>query len=411
MNNSTILSIVTFVYGFAALLYVISWIFNKELPGKIATWVTIAGATGNAGGIILRWVESYQQGMGHAPLSNKYESLVFFAFAIAVCYLIMEFKYKNRLFGVFALPLSLLAIAYASLPVITDQLQPHVSGTIKQQLDAMSAWSNVNYNIQPLIPALKSNWLITHVVTCFIGYAGFAIAFGTSLMYVLKAKESKSHFFIFFSIGTAAGIIIWNLGLLQIFNKVYIDIGFWSIIIYLMVIIIISFVCLQLRKIIGTYAVSFIGTGILIGCTWWGLAIKVHFDFSFHVVLIFIICFCAAYLFDFLVDYILPFVHFPEFDMLDELTHQLVMFGFLFLTIGIITGSVWANTAWGRYWGWDNKEIWSLITWLIYAALLHVRISRGWSGIETAILSIIGFTAVIFTYFGVNYLPGLHSYG
>jgi cytochrome c-type biogenesis protein CcsB len=101
----------------------------------------------------------------------------------------------------------------------------------------------------------------------------------------------------------------------------------------------------------------------------------------------------------------------PEPRVLDELTYQLVTFGFLFLTVGIITGAVWANSAWGRYWGWDPKETWSLITWFIYAAFLHARLMKGWEGKRMAVISIIGFMAVLFTYFGVNLLPGLHSYG
>jgi len=102
---------------------------------------------------------------------------------------------------------------------------------------------------------------------------------------------------------------------------------------------------------------------------------------------------------------------FPKSQILDELNHQMVMFGFLFLSIGIITGAVWANSAWGSYWSWDPKETWSLITWFIYATLLHARMVRGWHGKRIAYLSIIGFMAVLFTYFGVNLLPGLHSYG
>ena len=101
----------------------------------------------------------------------------------------------------------------------------------------------------------------------------------------------------------------------------------------------------------------------------------------------------------------------PDIDVLDDLNHQMVMFGFLFLSAGIITGAVWANSAWGRYWGWDPKETWSLITWFVYATLLHARLMRGWRGKRTAYLSIGGFAAVLFTYFGVNLLPGLHSYG
>ena len=101
----------------------------------------------------------------------------------------------------------------------------------------------------------------------------------------------------------------------------------------------------------------------------------------------------------------------PNTAIIDELSYQMVVIGFLMLTLGIITGSVWANSAWGSYWSWDPKETWSLITWLVYAALLHSRLMRGWKGKKLAILSIIGFISVLFTYFGVNYiLAGLHSY-
>jgi len=89
-----------------------------------------------------------------------------------------------------------------------------------------------------------------------------------------------------------------------------------------------------------------------------------------------------------------------------------VAIGFLLLSIGIITGAVWANYAWGSYWSWDPKETWSLITWFVYAAFIHARLTRGWRGRRTAILSIIGFAAVLFTFLGVNFLlSGLHSYG
>ena len=277
MNSSIILSIITFVYGLAAFFYIAHWVFRKDVLAKLATWTAFIGVIGNTVGIILRWVESYQLGIGHAPLSNLYESLVFFSWTIVVVYLIIERKHKSRIIGAFTTPLAFLAMAYASMS------------------------PNISNQIQPLLPALKSNWLIAHVIACFIGYASFAIAFGISWMYLFKQ---------------------WDTG----------------------------------------------GESRLLA-------------------------------------------HFPKHNILDELNHQLVMFGFLFLTTGIITGAVWANSAWGRYWGWDPKETWSLITWFIYATLLHARLMRGWQGKRIAYLSIIGFAAVLFTYFGVNYLPGLHSYG
>ena len=276
MTSSLFLSATTFVYGLAAFLYIFEWVFKKPFAGRLATWVTITGLAGNTAGILLRWVESYQLGYGHAPLSNLYESLIFFAWAIALIYLVIERRYANRVIGAFSTPLAFLTMAYASLS------------------------PNISDRIQPLIPALKSNWLIAHVITCFIGYSAFAVAFGVSLMYIFKAGEVEGE-----------------------------------------------------RGLIS---------------------------------------------------------RFPSISVLDELTHQLIMFGFLFLSAGIITGAVWANSAWGRYWGWDPKETWSLITWFVYAALLHARLTRGWRGRRIAYLSIIGFAAVLFTYFGVNLLPGLHSY-
>lgn len=277
MNSSNLLSIVTFIYGFAAFLYILSWSFKKASPGRLASWMALLGVCGNTAGMIMRWTESYRLGIGHAPFSNLYESLIFFSWTLVVIYLIIERIYKNRIIGAFTTPLAFLAMAYASLsPDIPDR-------------------------IQPLLPALKSNWLIAHVITCFIGYSAFAIAFGISIMYIFKQ---------------------WNT----------------------------------------------VGKNILLD-------------------------------------------RFPKANILDELTYQMVMFGLLFLSMGIITGAVWANSAWGRYWGWDPKETWSLITWIVYATLVHARMMRGWHGKRIALLSIIGFMAVLFTYFGVNYLPGLHSYG
>jgi len=275
--NATILSWVTFVYFGSSIFYLFRTVTGREFWGPLASLVAFVGLIAQTFALILRWVESYKLGIGHAPLSNLYESLIFFAWATVLLYLIIEWRIKSRSLGAFVIPFAFLAMAYASF-------SPHV-----------------NSRIQPLIPALQSNWLISHVLTCFFGYAAFTIACGLGLMYLLKG------------LGEAGGSR--------------------------------------------------------------------------------------------------PFLRLlPGREILDELSYHSIVIGFIFLTLGIITGSVWAYSAWGSYWSWDPKETWSLITWLIYAAMLHSRFVRGWRGKRMAIMSIIGFGSVLFTYFGVNYLPGLHSY-
>ena len=334
MNSSIVLSVVTFVYGLAAFLYVFSWIFKKSNAGRLATWVAFLGLAGNTAGIIMRWVESYKLGIGHAPLSNLYESLVFFAWVIALIYLIVERKYENRIIGAFTTPIAFLAMAYASL-------SPHI-----------------NSSIQPLLPALKSNWLIAHVITCFIGYAAFAVAFGISCMYLIKQGKKEEQLSW---LNVALPFILFII--FALFSRVLL-VGNWFM--------------------AGLVAVP--------SC---------------------LVFYAAVYLTRQLPEHTKNklLTLFPASDVLDELNYQLIVFGFLFLSIGIISGAVWANSAWGRYWGWDPKETWSLITWFVYATLLHAKMMRGWQGRRIAFLSIVGFAAVIFTYFGVNLLPGLHSYG
>ena len=99
-------------------------------------------------------------------------------------------------------------------------------------------------------------------------------------------------------------------------------------------------------------------------------------------------------------------------DTLDNISYRIIGLGFPLLTIGIIAGGVWANEAWGSYWSWDPKETWALILWLVFAAYLHSRITKGWQGRKPAILAAVGFVVVWICYLGVNILgKGLHSYG
>lgn len=281
MNSSTLLGITTFTYLLSTLLYVALVVFKAPKIGKVATIFTIFAWLIQTAGILLRWSESYQIGIGHAPLTNMYESVVFFSWTIIILYLVIEVKFKTKVIGAFAVPFAFLAMAYASFS------------------------TDISKTINPLVPALQSNWLISHVVTCFVGYASFAVAAGLGVMYLIKNLDSSHQ-----------------------------------------------------------------QNGV---------------DASTRL---------------------------PSLPVLDSLIHSTIVFGFIWLTGGIITGAIWANSAWGTYWSWDPKETWSLITWFFYALTLHSRYTRGWSGKPIAFMAIFGFISVLFTYYGVNFLlSGLHSYG
>lgn len=280
MDSSQLIGITTFTYLFSTLLYVALLVFKNDKLGSIATLFTTLAWLIQTAGIALRWIESYQMGIGRAPLTNMYESVVFFAWTIIALYLLIEWKFKIKIIGAFATPFAFLAMAYASFS------------------------QDITKGISPLLPALQSNWLIAHVVTCFIGYAAFAVAAALGIMYVIKNGSKDTD-----TADTVAGRL-------------------------------------------------------------------------------------------------------PPLAVIDDLIHKTMIFGFIWLTAGIITGAIWANSAWGTYWSWDPKETWSLITWFFYAITLHARYTRGWAGTRIAFLAIAGFFSVLFTYYGVNFLlSGLHSYG
>lgn len=105
------------------------------------------------------------------------------------------------------------------------------------------------------------------------------------------------------------------------------------------------------------------------------------------------------------------FQRLPSIQVLDEINYRMISIGFPLLTLAIISGAIWSESAWGSYWRWDPKEVWSMVTWFIYALVLHVRLTAGWRGKRAAILSILGFLTILFTFFGVNLLlKSLHTF-
>ncbi len=266
MRSGIIIGMVTFIYLGSFSLSLVSLISGKEALACLAFFGAMGGFLMHTAGILLRWHESYSLGIGHVPLANFYESLVFFSWAIV---LISFLGIKGRIrdpMPAFVMPAAALMLGYASFS------------------------PGIENSIQPLIPALKSNWLAIHVITCFLGYA-----------------------------------------------------------------------CLSMATVFGLIMLR--GSSVSSGEKTSGL-----------------------------------------------IFYRCVIIGFIFFAVGILTGSVWAQVAWGRYWGWDPKETWALITWLVYAAVLHERIRGGGMTRRVAVLALIGFLSILFTYFGVNYLPGLHGY-
>lgn len=271
MTNVEINTYLAFGYLGWIIVYLITYVSLKDRSrlSRIFWTALLVLWFVHTGSIALRWAESYWMGIGHAPLSNLYESLVFFSWSVALGLIVVWKKFGEDLVPLFGAPIVFLILASTFL---------------------------IDPNIRPLIPALQSNWLVAHVFTCFLGYAGFAVSFVAAILLLVSRASAN-----------IASVL-------------------------------------------------------------------------------------------------------PDKRLLDEIVYRSILIGFPLLTLGIITGAAWAEHAWGSYWSWDPKETWSLITWLVYAGFLHARLSRGWSGRRTALLSVIGFFAVMFTYFGVNYLPGLHSY-
>lgn len=271
MTSSLLTTYVVFLYFACWLCYLVACTASgpQSSARRAALGVLFIVWGLHTASIGLRWVESYQMGIGHVPLSNLYESLVFFSWCVGLALIIARLRYGADIVVILGLPLSLVIIAYTFF---------------------------LNQDIKPLIPALQSNWLAIHVLTCFLGYAGFAVSFVAAALY-LAVRRIES---------------------------------------------------------LGKYL--------------------------------------------------------PAPRLLDEIIYRAILVGYPLLTVGIITGAAWADYAWGSYWSWDPKETWSLITWLVYSAFLHARLARNWTGRRTAILSLVGFAAVLFTFLGVNYLPGLHSY-
>ncbi|WP_421655760.1 c-type cytochrome biogenesis protein CcsB [Leptothermofonsia sp. ETS-13] len=287
-----------------------------------------------------RWLEA-----GYFPISNLYESLFFLAWGVTVIHFVAENMSGSRLVGVVTAPVAMAITAFAALSLPNDMQES-----------------------APLVPALKSNWLMMHVSVMMLSYATLMVGALLAIAFLVVTRgqnvELKGS-----SVGTGAYR-----------HKNY-----------------------QLRRageaVHGSIDSSPIDSSPNEAIASNGVATAV----------------------------IAPPASPPTSassttplspqrltlaDTLDNISYRIIGLGFPLLTIGIIAGAVWANEAWGSYWSWDPKETWALITWLVFAAYLHARMTKGWQGRRPAILAAAGFLVVWVCYLGVNLLgKGLHSYG
>jgi cytochrome c-type biogenesis protein CcsB len=276
-----------------------------------------------------RWIEA-----GYFPLSNLYESLFFLAWGVTTMHLVAEHMSRSKLVGVVTSPVAMGITAFAALRLPADM-----------QASA------------PLVPALKSNWLMMHVSVMMLSYSTLMVGAVLAIAFLVVTRgeqvELRGSSFGGNGYRLTSSMATKNLN--------------------------------SANPAPNTFAMSESGTTAVM--TLPTIATEATTT-------------------------TLSPQRLSLADTLDNISYRIIGLGFPLLTIGIIAGGVWANEAWGSYWSWDPKETWSSILWLVFAAYLHSRITKGWQGRKPAILAGVGFIVLWICYLGVNLLgKGLHSYG
>ncbi|MBD1861369.1 MULTISPECIES: c-type cytochrome biogenesis protein CcsB [Trichocoleus] len=318
------------------LIYWIGAAFPKIplLPALGTTGMAIANLC-TAALLAARWLEA-----GYFPISNLYESLFFLVWGLTTIHLIAENMSRSRWVGTITAPVTMGITAFAAL-TLPDEMQASA----------------------PLVPALKSNWLMMHVSVMMLSYATLMVGALLAIAFLIATRGQKIELH-----GSSVGTGGFREGayrLRRAGEEVNSEVSTEPALAY----------AADSNGSGGTAVLNAVGaetaTSELLSPQRLSLA-----------------------------------------STLDNISYRIIGLGFPLLTIGIIAGAVWANEAWGSYWSWDPKETWALITWLVFAAYLHARITKGWQGRRPAILAASGFVVVWICYLGVNLLgKGLHSYG
>ncbi|MFD1927107.1 c-type cytochrome biogenesis protein CcsB [Sporosarcina siberiensis] len=356
--------------------------YNNSRWGNIAIVITIIGFVSHLGYFVIRWIAS-----GHVPVSNMFEFTTAFGMMIVGAFILLFFLYRTPSLGLFALPLAVIIIGYASM---------------------------FPRELSPLIPALQSYWLTVHVITAAIGEAILAISAVAGVVFLLKnvdlTKKSKQRFWlesVMFTLVLVVGFILSS--------STFAIMGYEAEFTYITQNETQAQIVYNYPPLFGMNEYESLTPAkmtplaempaIINGKTLTTLVWSVATGIVLYLLLRLILRRPVATLFQ-------PFAKKANSQVMDEIGYRSVLIGFPVFTLGaLIFAMIWAHEAWSRFWGWDPKEVWALITWLFYAAYLHLRLSRGWEGKKSAWLAVIGFVIIMFNLIAVNLIiAGLHSY-
>ncbi|MEC0089803.1 cytochrome c biogenesis protein CcsA [Paenibacillus macquariensis] len=407
--SSLFFTIAFLVYGVAFILYgvaVMGSVWRNRDPklhmkkwGKISFSVSSLGLASHLIYFFTRWA-----GAGHIPVSNMFEFMSTLSMMIMIAFTVIFIIYRKTLLGLFSVPIAIIIMAYAAV---------------------------FPQEAQPLIPSLQSWWLQVHVTMAALGESFFAIGFAAGFMYLLRTVDFNSKnksdrrqqrgveftlLSIVIVIGFIASVYAFRVG------------GYETVFTQEQAVNAqgdktIAKVEYNLPPIVAPYQSevesfqSFLGIDKpLFEAPSWMVGINAGRKLNTIIwsVLAGLILYALIRLIlrKPLGKAIHPLLKGLDADDLDEITYRTIAIGFPIFTLGaLIFAMMWAQIAWGRFWGWDPKEVWALITWLFYSVYLHLRLSRGWQGKKSAWLAVLGFMIVMFTLVGVNLvIAGLHSY-
>lgn len=369
---------------------------RAEKWGKLAITITIIGFIAQLTYFITRWIYT-----GHAPVSNMFEFTTAFGMFLVLSFIVIYFMYKLAALGVVALPIALLIIGYAAMfPSETS----------------------------PLVPSLQSDFLAVHVITAALGQSILSISAVAGLLYLLKEVDLNVKsinrfgletvmYFVVVIIGFIIATVSFNVAGIETSYQFTNNEGNVQVETYKMPTLFLyedAVVVDQQEDEKGNKV--WVETGEEVGSA---IQLPPLFNSSqFTIVTWSLIFGTILYVLLRLIcrrsitALVKPLVKKVDLTLVDEIGYRSVLIGFPVFTLGaLIFAMMWAQIAWGRYWGWDPKEVWALITWLFYAAFLHLRLSKGWEGQKSAWLAIIGFAIVMFNLVVVNLIiAGLHSY-